>query len=204
MNRLPVYSIRRTGVLFFFSILFLIADSRSAIARTQTLGEAIAGVVNAFRLQDSARMNRFVHPDYGVTVIFRRGVFDEFETVSKIDFEHPVPEYFLYPVLQGRTPLRFEALPVFDCEREAWSKKGLFCKPGYRDRLLSRTAINLNEYRGDAISPELIERFRMLEAKSVRIVWVDADGHDLVFYLVKKGGRWYLTVLDRVSSDCSA
>jgi len=204
MRRFPVVSIRRSGIIFIIAVAFFLACSGAAFARTQSLGNALAGVVSAFRARDQARLNRFVHPKYGVIVIYREGVFNEFKTVSRIDFEHPVPEYFAYPKIRGKAQLRYAALPVYDCERNAWSKTGLFCDPKHRDTLLSNTAVNLREYRGDNIAQKMIGRFRALEAKSVRVVLVDADGRDLVFYLARIGGRWYLTILDRVSSDCSA
>ena len=204
MTRHSVVSIRRFGVLFCLSMVFLFADYGNAFARTQSLREAIAGVVDAYQSRDSVRLNRFVHPKHGVIVLYREGVFNLFATVSKIDFDHPVPDYFAYPRITSRANLRYARLPVYNCERNAWSKTGLFCDPSHRDALLSTTAINLRDYRGDGITLQTIGRFRALEAKSVRVVLVDPKGTDFVFYLTKFGSRWYLTVLDRVSSDCSA
>jgi hypothetical protein len=204
MIALPRASIRRAGVLFCLSIALLLADYGNASARTQTLGAAVNGVVSAFRSRDSGRLNRFVHPKRGVVVIYRTGVFNEFKAVSKIDFDHPVPEYFSYPEIKSRAPLRYARLPVYNCERNAWSKTGLFCDLKHRDTLLSATAMNLRDYRGDVITRQTIARFRSLEAQSIRVVLVEADGRDLVFYLTRIGGRWYLTILDRVTSDCSA
>lgn len=204
MSRFAVVPIRRVSVLFIFSIILLFADGGNAMSRMQPLDGAVAGVVNAFGSRDAARLNRFVHPKQGVIVIYRQGVFNVFKAVSRIDFRKPVPEYFPYPKIRGGAPLRYAVLPVYDCGREAWSKTGLFCDPKYRDTLLSTTAINLKKNGLKEVSPETIARFRALEAKSVRVVLVDANGNDLVFYLTRIGGRWYLTILDRVSSDCSA
>jgi hypothetical protein len=204
MTRHSVVSIRRAGVLFYLSLTFLLADYGNALARTQSLREAIAGVVSAYTSRDSVSLNRFVHPKHGVIVIYREGVFDVFATDTKIDFDKPVPEYFAYPVIKSRAPLRYARLPVYNCEHNAWSKTGLFCDLKHRDTLLSDTAINLRQYREEKIPPETIARFRSLEAQSIRVVLVDSDGRDLVFYLTKVGNRWYLTILDRVSSDCSA
>ncbi|UWX57052.1 hypothetical protein NY406_07410 [Chlorobaculum sp. MV4-Y] len=204
MRRLTVVPIRRASVFFICSIILLFADCGNAMSRLQPLDGAVAGVVSAFESGDAARLNRFVHPKQGVIVIYREGVFNVFRAVSGIDFKKPVPEYFPYPKIRGGAPLRYAALPVYDCGREAWSKTGLFCDPKYRDALLSTTAINLKKNGLREISPEMIARFRALEAKSIRVVLVDAAGNDLVFYMTKIDSRWYLTILDRVSSDCSA
>ena len=185
-------------------MVFLFADYGNAVARTQSLREAIAGVVDAYQSRDSGRLNRYVHPKRGVTVLYREGVFNVFKTVSKIDFDHPIPDYFAYPQITSRANLRYARLPVYNCERNAWSKTGLFCDPSHTDNLLSTTAMNLRNYRGDAITRQTIRGFHALEAQSIRVVLVDGDGRDLVFYLTKIGRRWYLIILDRVSSDCSA
>jgi hypothetical protein len=204
MSRFSVVSMRRIGALFFFSILTLFADCGQAMARRQSFDDAAVGVVNAFRSRDQARLNRFVNPEQGVVVMYREGVYNVFKAVSRIDFAKPVPGYFPYPKLGGGAPLRYAPLPEYDCQREAWSKTGLFCDPKHRDALLSTTAINLKRNGLKEISQETIDRFRALEAKSVRVVLVDANGNDLVFYLTRIGERWYLTILDRVSSDCGA
>jgi len=204
MSRFAVVPIRRVSVLFIFSIILLFADGGNAMSRMQPPDGVVAGVVNAFGSRDAVRLNRFVHPKQGVVVIYRQGVFNVFKAVSRIDFRKPVPEYFPYPKIRGGAPLRYAALPVYDCGREAWSKTGLFCDPKHRDVLLSTMAINLKRSGLKEISQETIDRFRALEAKSVRVVLVDVNGNDLVFYLTRIGERWYLTILDRVSSDCSA
>jgi len=51
---------------------------------------------------------------------------------------------------------------------------------------------------------ETIEKFKEIEGKSHRIVLVDNEGGELIFYITLINNKWYLTILDRVSSHCSA
>jgi len=68
---------------------------------------------------------------------------------------------------------------------------------------MSTTAINLTRYREDKISNETIVKFKEIESNSHRIVLIDKEGGVLIFYLTLIDNKWYLTVLDRVSGDCS-
>jgi hypothetical protein len=85
-----------------------------------------------------------------------------------------------------------------------WSKVGLYCDTTKLDTLLSSTAKNLKKWREDDIPDLKIKSFEELEKKSKRIVISDKEGGELVFYLTLIDNKWYLTILDRVTSDCSA
>ena len=160
-------------------------------------------IVKAFHNQDSQSINQMIHDDLGLIVLFRRGVLDEFENVKKIDFMNPVPEYLPYFDFQIDTTITYQSLPTYDCDKGKWSKFGLYCDLTRRDSLMSTTAINLTRYREDKISNETIVKFKEIESNSHRIVLIDKEGGVLIFYLTLIDNKWYLTVLDRVSGDCS-
>ncbi len=90
------------------------------------------------------------------------------------------------------------------CDSENWYKIGLYCDTTQRDDLLSKTALNLNKYRDENIPIKTIQDFKILESKSRRIVLIDNEDGELIFYITLINNKWYLTILDRVSSDCSA
>ena len=161
-------------------------------------------IVKAFHNQDSQSINQMIHDDLGLIVLYRRGVFDEFEKVEKIDFMNPVPEYLPYFDFQIDTTITYQSLPTYDCDKGKWSKFGLYCDLTIRDSLVSTTAINLIKYRKDKISKETIAKFKEIESSSHRIVLIDNEDGVLIFYLTLIDNKWYLTVLDRVTGDCSA
>jgi hypothetical protein len=169
------------------------------------LEETINKVVKAFKEKDAASLNTLIHPDYKLAVVYRSGVFDEFALAERIDFDNPVPNYFPYPNFSTSYPIRYETCPTYDCDEEKWDKYGLFCNPKQVDHLLSATAKNLNEYvEENMVSAEKIEGFVKLEEKSKRVVLVDEKGGTLIFYITPADGNWYITVLDRVTGDCSS
>jgi hypothetical protein len=115
----------------------------------------------------------------------------------------PVPKYLPFPEIIPSLKIKKEKLPKYSCKYEKWNKIGLYVDTAITDHLLSKTAKNLKKYRDDKISQETINNFIQLENISHRVVMVDIRGNDLIFYLTLIDNKWYLTVLDRVSSDCS-
>ena len=168
------------------------------------LENTIFSILKAYSDKDEATLNSFINEETGLYVLFRRGVFDEFEKTMHIDFDNPVPEYFPYFGFEMFGKIHYEALPQFDYESESWNKTGLFVDTTYVDNLLSETAKNLVEYRGDNIEAKLIRQFEEIESKSFRIILVDQNGGEFIFYLTKLNDKWVLTIIDRVSSDTSA
>jgi hypothetical protein len=61
-----------------------------------------------------------------------------------------------------------------------------------------------NKLVPDHITAKTISRYYTLEQKSRRVVLVGKNDLELVFYLSYLNGLWVLTIVDHVSSDCSA
>ena len=191
--------------IFLLCIAWLIVfPSCLSTSHDTRLEDAIVTVVRAYHNRDSASINRMIQPETGLYIIYRRGVFPEIQKTRKIDFDHPVPGHFSYEGIKPVTKIRYEELPDYSCEKGEWNKNGLFCDTVSRDHLLSETARDLKKYRGDNIPEKRINHFRELESKSQRVVLVDEAGGELVFYLTRMDDKWYLTMIDRLTSDCSA
>ena len=96
-------------------------------AQSDKLDLSIIQIIKAFDTKDSNLINRYIYPDYGLIVLYRRGVMDEYEKMNKFDFNNPVPEYLPYFPFKIDLNIRFQDLPKFDCDSEKWSKTGLYC-----------------------------------------------------------------------------
>ena len=186
----------------FVSIIFFSAES--FCQTDKELENTIFSILKAYSDKDTATLNSFINEETGLYVLFRRGVFDEFEKTMQIDFNKPVPEYFPYFEFEMFGKIQYETLPQFDYDTESWDKFGLYVDTAFVDNLLSRTAKNLVEYREDKIESNLISQFEEIESKSFRIILVDRNGGEFIFYLTKLNDNWFLTIIDRVSSDTSA
>lgn len=193
----------KTTILLTLSFLLFIPLAPIE-AQSSDLNNAITDVIKAFDAEDTAKLNQYIHSDKGFTVLFRRGILDQYRTVTEIDFHHPVPEYLPYTPFTVDLNIRREALPTFNCDTETWSKIGLYLDTTTTDHLLSNTATKFNQYGEANIPPTTIDTFKALEANSHRIVLVDDKGRELIFYLTLIDDKWYLIILDQVTTDCSA
>ena len=190
--------------IFLIAGLLYSYQSKEIQNNNHGLERTILQVVKAFKEKDATTLNKLISKDKGLIVLFRRGVFDEYSKTDKIDFDNPVPEYLPYFDFSTDYKLSFNSLQTFDCDTMKWSKIGLYCDSTTINKLLSITARNLKKYREDNISEFEIKAFEKLEKSSRRIVLSDNDGGELIFYLTLINDEWHLTILDRVSSDCSA
>jgi hypothetical protein len=197
---------RKTLLLssFFLIVFGILFSCNTSEKKSPDLKTTIIEVVKAFKNKDAAMLNKYISKDKGLIVLFRRGTFDEYSKTDSIDFTTSLPAYMPYSDFETDFDLKFESIPTFDCDKMKWSKFGLFCDSTKRDNLLSKTASDLKEFRGDSIADEVIKAFVELEKNSRRIVLSDSKGGELVFYLTLINNKWYFTIIDRVTSDCSA
>ncbi len=193
----------RNTIFIILTILILIPFERIQ-AQSDNIENSIFEIIKAFDSKDSDKLNQYIHPNYGLIVLFRRGVMDEFEKTNKVDFKNPVPEYLPYFPFKLDLKIKYQTLPTYNCDSEKWNKIGLYCDTTLRDDLLSKTALNLNKYRDENIPLGTINDFQIIESKSRKIVLIDNEDGELIFYITLIDNKWYFTILDRVSSDCSA
>ena len=89
----------------------------------------------------------------------------------------------------------------FDCENEVWNKEGLFYNRDITDTLLSRIVHAETEFEAGKYSKEELEKIEFVEANSIRVVETESE---LILYLTKIDDQWYITLIDRATTDCSA
>ena len=158
--------------------------------------------MKAFKEKDASTINSLIPKDKGLIVLFKPGTMNKYGKTDQIDFEKPLPEYLPNYHFVTDYKIKFESLPVYDCEALKWSKYGLYCYSVNIDSLLSGIAVNLNKFGGDSIPESELKNFVDLEKNSRRIVL--SEKGELVFYLTLINDKWYLTILDTVTSDCGA
>ncbi|MCL5245040.1 hypothetical protein M4I21_04425 [Cellulophaga sp. 20_2_10] len=188
----------------YLAILVTLALPSNAQNKKVALEQTINDIVTAFKEKNSNSLNSFIAKEIGVTIVVRYGVLDNYVTLDSIDFNNPTPSYLPYTDPISSSNLTFTTLPSFSCDTENWSKKGLYCDTLLIPSLLSNTITNLKyELSNDAYQKEL-KRAYTLEKNSCRVILIDTYDEDLIFHLTYIHKKWTLTVIDRVTSDCSA
>lgn len=180
-----------------------IVDSVVAIPPQDTLAVCIQEFIQAYAQQNTKAVNKLIHPDLGLKIIYRPGVSDTYVKVDNFDFEKPIPSYYSYAKLKNPTsPLRYSRLPTFDCGTEKWNKYGVYCDTVNHPKQLSTIAAFEGEFDPEKYSPSLLKSLASEERDSYRVI-VTAE-HPLIFHVQKYKGDWYVTVLDRAYATCDA
>lgn len=176
--------------------------------KEQTFVKTVNKVIRAFSTEDSITISKLIDKKIGLYQLYRVGVYDQYKQVYKLGFSNiNYPQVLFRNSIGIQTlSLKYEKLPVWNCEKEIWSKTGLFTDTIQIDHILSNICKERNKYIPDhipTIPEKTIQYFHDLENKSRRIVVFDKNEKELVFYLTYLNEKWVLTIIDHLSSYCS-
>lgn len=167
-----------------------------------SLSEVITRFVRAYASQDNGKANQLVHPELGLTIIYRPGVSDSYVKVDSMDFSNPVPSYYSYPKFTNEAVLTYDKLPIYSCETEQWDKEGFYCDTTVHPNQLSAIALFEQEFNELQFTDEMIAALKKEEQESYRIIITARE--PLVFHVRKYKNAWYVTTLDRAYAGCDA
>lgn len=168
----------------------------------QNISEVITRFVRGYVSRENGKVNPLIHPDLGLTIIYRPGAMDTFVKIDSMDFNSPIPDYYAYPPLVNEYALTFDTLPKFDCGTEKWDKQGFICDTTMHPNQLTQIALFENEFNDGNHSKEILEEIKKNENASFRVIVTSKD--PLIFHVQSYQGKWYVTVLDRAYAGCDA
>ena len=171
-------------------------------SKEQDFALTLKRVVTALSQRDSLTLSKYIDKKTGVYILNRIGVFDTYEHFSSIGFSDTTyPNTPFYDRVK-LTTLKYSKLPTFDCGKEKWTKTGTFVDTMRTDHLLSKIAKDPNrEFKN--VSTKTFNEFYKLENKSRRVVLADNNWNELIIYLSLINNKWVLTIIDKVTCDCS-
>jgi hypothetical protein len=193
----------------FLIILLLLLSTGfcfSQSTKEEKFKTTIQEIITGFSKLDSIAVSKHINKEIGVYQLIRAGVFDQYDHFKAVSFSDTTYSRVLFRLSKGLRlfPLKYASLPTYNCEKEAWTKKGLFVDTTNSNHLVSEICKMRNKFVPDHIPNKKIEFFYELENKSRQVILNDSNGLALVFYVSYLNGKWYLTIVDYVSSDCSA
>jgi hypothetical protein len=201
-NKISIYK-GAQHLLFLFFIL-ISTNSFCQSQKEQQFRKAVKEIAQKISISDSVGLSKYIQPGVGVYLVYRMGAsnsFKKFKTISFNDSSYPNLLFFHTEIKVGK--IRYTSLPAYNCDDNTWSKKGAFTDTTKTDRLLSNTAKQLKRGGEASVSDKLILNFRLLESKSRRIVLTSDEGNDFIFYLRYVNKKWFLLIVDSVTTDCS-
>lgn len=166
----------------------------------KTLETTITLVIKAYQKKDEKTLNRLINKDLGITFLFRMGAYDKLYIAKNISFAKPTPQYLPYSnEIDTDYKISKTTLPVFSCDTENWDKPpGIYIDTTHINHSLSEIAITENKLNEEKIWSDIqIEKLKNLEKNSHKIILIDKNKIDFVFYLTKINDKWYLSAIDR-------
>ncbi len=188
--------------IIFFFIALLFSYTAFAESKQQKFEQAVAEIMTALANDDLARIyKKYIHPDWQLFVVYRMGVPDIFYRTTGLekDSTYSSPYFYTAALKLKERRLKLSAV-AFDCDKERWTKNGFF----YEQRvpsLLSDIVTFMHDYESVETPQMTIDVIKTIESDSYRVVDTESN---VVFYLTWTNNKWYLTVFDLVSMDCSA
>lgn len=187
-----------TSITFMLFACFGFGQNKKEQAFKATLEK----VVDALSRRDSLQLSKYVDEHTGVYILNRIGVMDHFKHYSSLGFsDSSYPNTPFYDNVK-LTTLQYGKLPKYDCEK--WSATGSFVDTTQTHHQLSDIAKHLNREFPGEVPRQKINDFLALEKMSRKVVIADNNENDLIIYLSFLGGKWVLTIIDKVSTDCSS
>lgn len=199
----------KKSILFFvFSILIISANA-------QKLENVILDILKLANEKNIKEINsNYVNEEYGVYDVYRIGVTDRFRLLNKIpDYTN---EWSIYHTIVNvkDDDKKLSRMDIkYDCDNNIWcfrderyrkkniyTKKGVFYNQILEYPLLSEIMNYETNKEGREFSQKEVEKIEYIESNSVRVVDIESE---FIFYLTKINQKWHLTLIDRVTTDCS-
>jgi len=196
---LPIATIKMKhsiSILVFFA--FAIFSFRQN-PKENEFTEAVKSIIYNLSNRDSIGLSKYIDTKMGTWLLYRNGTKDTYEFRRTIGFSDTTFPNFPFYDKARFTRIKYSTLPIFDCGTQKFSKIGVFTDTIHIDHLLSTTAIQ----NGDSSKNQILP-IEILENIGRRIVVADNNGNELIFYLSYYDNKWWLTILDKLTCDCSA
>lgn len=167
--------------------------------------KAVKDIVTAFKQKNNTAFKKYVDAKAGLYLLYRQGVFDQYARMKTIDLKAiGFPEIAVQYTGTTKISLRYGRMPEYSCDSEKWSKNGAFADTSGKLYQLSETAKNLVKYEVVDIPKKEIKALEAFEKGNWKVIVADKNGQSCVFYLMYKNNRWYISIIDTVTTDCSA
>jgi hypothetical protein len=196
--------------LIYFLLTTSTLSSFSQNSKQKDFEKTVKALVMAFEKEDIKTINSYIDKSTGLFLLYRSGVFDQYiklEGVPLVDTSYP---HVLVKNHIKFTSIKYQKLPTINCDNGKWSKAGLFIDTTKTFNTLSEICKMQNKYLhtdtpDEKIPAKEIKAYKLLEQKSRRIICCTRKiFDDLIFHLMYKNGKWFLWLIDKVASDCSA
>ena len=187
------------------------------------LNLTIQQIIKLYNSKNQKVINKYIHPNLGLNILFRRGTVDEWSNESELCLlsecykKSNIPYWFKDELKDQKVTyndtIKETENPIF-IECDSISNKGTFIVNTSNSKyLLSETMkryIKSHSYDKTFFSKEKLKELNLeilnvykWEENTRRIVVASSPENSLTFYLTKIEGLWFLSTIDFITFDCS-
>ncbi len=201
-------------------LLFICSFTFSQVDKESTFKKAVEDITNAYNKKNAIALNKFVSKNDGIYFLVKFGVYDFWNKRKRLQFKATKDStYLTFPYnamlaeqkLATNYSLTYSAYPIFNC-KSIKNKVGLFVDTNYKTNSFSNLIKKYIKYNDiglekDDLKKELY-KVKTLESTSRKVLVISNKktkwGESFIFYLTYINQKWYITVIDFASLDCSA
>lgn len=206
------------------SILF--SGCSASYGQDKEIIQFVKKVIKTYSEKNSEKFNQLINDKVGLVCITTIGSNNYWSKVEKVCLDKNCLQTGLANAMEDRyqviletyttgnldlNKIEFTEQSYFECEKI--EKQGIFVSSENKFHTLSQSVSFFMENAKDIIGEELdqnkrtelekdLEDFQKLELKSRRVT-VNSDGGTIIFYMTNLENKWYLTLIDFASMDCS-
>lgn len=197
-------------IAFLLAITLQINNAFCQNEKQQGFEKAVKEIVSAFKTKNNKVIKNYTDAATGIFILHRQGVFDRYMKLDKLDLKDYAHAIISLESTINYSTIHYRNLPSYSCDTDLWARYGIFADTLKVSHALSDVCKSLNKYLfeepAEKIPAKEINRYVQWEKQSRRVVCCKKKGgsEDLIFHLIWKNNRWYLWLIDKVLTDCSA
>lgn len=204
-------------------------ENQSAVTQTTPHFDAtVYQLIDLFNKKNFKEINQYIDKDIGLFIVYNASTsptmrrIEQFKSNNKIT-ENTIPSWvddeLLGFSISGNPKIQYEQYPTFDPCSEKVTKLGLYANS--KEKNIEALKIALDYYHWELkhyqfeknpVWEEYQAIADKIAPKTVKVVYIEnfpgiIPNHEkniFIFYLTQLDNKWYLTILDFYTMDCSA
>lgn len=212
-------------ILLIFIAITLFFGCNPNYAQNKEVEQFVKKVIENYNSKNTEEFNKLIEKNEGLIIIKTLGANSIWSKVSKVCLDNNcvseegqtigVPYQSL--LLDYKTKnlnlnkIEFTDKSYFECENI--EKNGVFVSGIDKFHTLTNSVTFFKENYTNIIGQEIdsakkieletdLVKFKKLEQKSRRVI-VNSDAGTFIFYITEISGKWFITIIDFASIDCS-
>lgn len=204
-------------------------ENQSAVTQTTPHFDAtVYQLIDLFNKKNFKEINQYIDKDIGLFIVYNASTsptmrrIEQFKSNNKIT-ENTIPSWvddeLLGFSISGNPKIQYEQYPTFDPCSEKVTKLGLYANS--KEKNIEALKIALDYYHWELkhyqfeknpVWEEYQAIADKIAPKTVKVVYIEnfpgiIPNHEkniFIFYLTQLDNKWYLSILDFYTMDCSA